>query len=308
MQNKYKILMFHSTGLNEGQIRDEYHIADSLRELGHEVFTNDETQLQNVDLVLCFKSNTFGIEHVKRWKSLTQAPIWIFTFDRMDRASQFYPIIKECDLWLGEELQFKKRWEEEGLPFYWFPNHSVPLKYFYKVEKPDIYDVVFTGTPYGYQYNPDKFELLRAIQEKFDLHVFGNNENGWKNQGIKNIHPAVFDEKLSDIYGKSKIVLGISNSQCEGYWSIRSAQALMCGAFHLVRFTPQMEKELKDNVEYFQDIRSCLNKIEYYLNNDIARFNIQQRGYEYAQKYLSTTQRVRELIILFENRKSLYGN
>lgn len=302
---KYKILMFHSVGKNENQIRDEYHIVDALRTLGHEIFTNDENKLSEVDLILCFKSNTWGLEHLKRWKEKTRAPIWLQTFDNMDRFPQFYPIIKEADLWLAEELGRYDRWKNENIPFYWFPHHAVPEKYFYKVDKPKIYDVVFTGTPYGCQYNPDKFELLRAIQEKFDLHVFGNNQQGWKNQGIKNVYPAVFDEKLSDIYGQSKIVIAISNVQLSGYWSIRSSQILMCGAFGLIRFTPQMEKELKDNVVYFQDISECLEEIDYYLKHDDEREQIARQGHEYAKKYLSTIQRAKELIILFENRKSL---
>lgn len=297
--------MFHNTGLNESQIRDEFHIADALQELGHQVFTNDESIASEVDLILAFNSNQVSPERIKEWKIKTQAPIWFWTFDNCDRRPAIYEIIKEVNLWLGEELQRVPRFRQEGLPFYWFPNHAIPEKYFYKVDKPKIYDVVFTGAPYSCQYNPDKFELLRAIQNKFDLHVFGNDETGWKNQGIKNVHPAAFDEKLSDIYGQSKIVVGISNAQIEGYWSIRSSQTLMCGAFCLVRFTPQMEKELKHHVAYFQDIPDCLEKIDYYLKNEEEREQVAREGYEYAKKYLSIQQRVRELIILFENRDSL---
>jgi hypothetical protein len=300
-----KILMVGNFGKSYGQTTDEIHIANGFRNLGIEVFQNDESKLPEVDLVLCFKSNRFGVEDVKRWKTLTNAPVWIWSFDNMERFSWFYPIAKECDLWLGEELCRMDRFKREGLPFYYFPYHAVPKEIFKKIELPKIYDVVFTGTPYDNDYKPNKFELLRRIQEKFNLTVFGNNKDGWKAQGINNVFDGVFDEELSKIYSQSKIVIAISNVQCEGYWSIRTSQSLMCGAFTLSRFTPQMEKELKDNVVYFQDIDDCLEKIDYYLTNEEERQKIANKGYEYAQKYLTNEQRLLELIIIYENRKSI---
>lgn len=290
-------------GMSYGQKCDEDHIEAGFKHLGIPTVRNEIAE--DTDLVLAFKSNKFGASHVKEWKEKTKAPVWIWTFDNMDRFKWFYEIAKECDLWLGEELGRKARFEQEGLPFYYFPYHAVPSEVFKKKGLPKEYDVVFTGTPYSCQYDPDKNKLLLAIQDRFDLHVFGNNESGWRSIGIKNAHPPAFDEKLSDIYAKARIVIAISNVQCEGYWSIRTTQALMCGAFTLARFTPQMEKELKDNVSYFQTIDECLGRIDYYLKNDTRRTRIALRGYEYAQRYLTTQQRLKELIILYENRDSI---
>lgn len=288
-------------GKSFGAVCDENYIAKGFRNLGIKVFENEIPE--QVDLILTFKNKKYTSEDIKKWKE--KAPVWVWTFDNMDRFSWFYPYAKECDLWLGEELGRKSRFEKEGLPFYYFPYHAVPPEIFYPIQQAKIYDVVFTGTPYGEAYNPDKFELLRAIQEKYDLHVFGNNPEGWKAQGIKNIHEPTFDEKLSEILGQAKIVIAISNVQCEGYWSIRTTQAMMCGAFVLTRFTPQMEKELKDNVVYFQDISECVEKIKYYLDHEEEREKIANKGYQFALKNLTTEQRLRELVILFQNRESI---
>ena len=298
-----KIAMFYNTGLNEGQIRDEYYIADGFRKLGVEVFHNELPE--KIDLVLAFKGNNVGIEQIKEWKK--KAPVWIWTFDNIDRFPQWYPIIKECDLWLGEELGRRERFIKEGLPFYYFPYHAVPSHVFYPVKLEKIWDVVFAGTPYSCTYKPDKFELLRAIQNKFSLAVYGNNSEGWKSRGVVNVFPAAFDKNLSIIYGQAKIVLGISNCQCEGYWSIRSSQALMCGAFLITRFTPQMEKELKNNVVYFQDIPDCLAKIDYYLKNEKEREEKKEISLVFAKQFLTTEQRLKELLILYENRRDLSG-
>ena len=290
-------------GKSFGAVCDENYLSKGFKNLGVEVFENEIPE--QVDLILTFKSNKYGVEDIKKWKEEKKAPIWVFTFDNMDRFPQFYPTIKECDLWLGEELGRNCRFKQEGLPFYYFPYHAVPSEVFHSSGTVWEYDVVFTGTPYEGNSKPDKFELLRAIQERFDLHVFGNNEEGWRQKGIKNVHPPVFDENLSALYGKSKIVLAISNVQCEGYWSIRTTQALMCGAFTLARFTPQMEKELRDNVAYFQDIPDCLEKIEYYLKNEYERDKTARKGYNFAMMNLTTEQKLKQLIILYDNRESL---
>jgi len=293
--------MMGNFGYSLGQKCDEDHIAKGFRSLGIEVFENEIPK--QVDLILTFKNKKYTPEDVKKWKE--KAPVWVWTFDNMDRFTWFYPYAKECDLWLGEELGRRERFIKEGLPFYYFPYHAVPPDVFYPIRQSKIYDVVFTGTPYGGDYDPDKFELLKEIQKKFDLHIFGNNPEGWKSYGFENVHQPMFDEKLSEIYGQSKIVIALSNVQCEGYWSIRTSQSLMCGACTLARFTPQMEKELKDNVAYFQTIDDCLNKIDYLLKFDEERDKLALRGFLYARAYLTTVQRLKELLILFENRNSL---
>jgi len=296
-----KVSMMGNFGLSCGQTCDEDHIANGFRNLGIEVFENEIPE--QVDLILTFKNKKYSPEDVKKWKE--KAPVFVWTFDNMDRFSWFYDYARECDLWLGEELGRKSRWEREGLPFYYFPYHAVPPEVFHPTPQGKIYDVVFTGTPYGCEYNPDKFELLMAIQDRFDLHVFGNNKEGWATRGIKNVHDPMFDKDLSDLYSKSRVVIAISNVQCEGYWSIRTSQALMCGAFTLVRFTPQMEKELKDNVIYFQDIPECLEKIEYYLNDYEEREKVAYKGHEFALMNLTTEQRLKELLVIYANRRSI---
>lgn len=296
-----KISLMGNFGKSYGQTCDENHIAKGFRDLGIEVFENEIPD--GVDLILGFKSNKFGAEQVKEWKK--KAPVWLWTFDNCDRFSWFYPIAKEADLWLGEELGRRERFIQEGLPFYYFPYHAVPPDIFKPLNLEKEYDVVFTGTPYDQESNPNKFELLKAIDDKFNLHIFGNNPEGWKARGFKNVHEPAFDNKLSEVYGKAKLAVAISNCQCEGYWSIRTSQCLMCGIATLARFTPQMEKELKDNVMYFQTIPECLEKIDYLLIHQTEREVLATNGYAFAINNLTTTQRLKELLILYENRDSI---
>ena len=293
----YKIATFHNTGLNEGQIRDEYHIKEALEELGHTCFTNDESILSEVDLILAFNGNQVSPERVRDWKTKTKAPVWFWTFDNCDRRPIIYNIIKEVDLWLGEEIGRAERFKQEGIPFYYFPNHAVNPKQFhpYNVEKE--YDVIFSGTPYF----QERTDMLKAIEDAgIDLHIFGNNPDGWKSKGFKNVHSAAFDEGLALAVSKSKITVGISNVICFGYYSIRPSQVMLSAGFMIDRYCPGMERELRDGIEYWSTHEDLIEKIKYYLEHEQEREQIATRGYGIAIITLTNKSRCSELMRLFE--------
>jgi spore maturation protein CgeB len=301
---KYKILTFHSEGMNEGQIRDEFHIKDALRELGHETFTNDESKLSEVDLVLAFNGNQVSPERIRKFKTLTKAPIWFWTFDNCDRRPAIYEIIKEVDLWLGEELGRSERFKQEKLPFYYFPNHAVNEKIFRPFDLPKIYDVSFSGTPYF----QERTDMLKAIEDAgIDLHIFGNISWEWKNKGFKNVHGSAFDEELAKVVSQSKIVVGISNTMCYGYYSIRPSQVMLCGGFMIDKYVLGMERELRDGCEYWNTYEELVEKIKYYLEHEDERNAIAKRGYEIALTTLTNKSRCAELIKLFENYNKFNG-
>ena len=289
--------MFHNTGLNEGQIRDEFHIKEALEALGHTCFTNNEEILPEVDLVLAFNGNQVSPERVEEWKTKTKAPVWFWTFDNCDRRPDIYNIIKKVDLWLGEELGRAERFKQEGIPFYYFPNHAVNPKYFHLFYAEKEYDVMFSGTPYF----QERTDMLKAIEEAgINLHIFGNNPEEWKSQGFKNVHSAVFDEELAKVIAKSKITVGISNTICFGYYSIRPSQVMLCRGFMIDRFCPSMERELRNGCEYWSNHKELIEKIKYYIENEQEREQIAQRGYEIALTTLTNKSRCAELIKLFE--------
>ena len=300
MDRKYKISMMGNFGKSYGQTCDENFIKDALGDLGHEVFENQI--VSNVDLILMFKSNKYGVQHVKEWRTKTNAPVFILSFDFMKRFEWFFPIAKECDLWLGEEEGLKEEWKQRGLPFYQFPNHAVNPKVFYPMDLLKEYDVSFFGTPYF----QERTDMLKAIENAgFNLYIFGNNPSEWKQHGFKNVMGSAFDEKLSEMVAKSRIVVGISNTLCEGYYSIRPSQVMLCKGFMIDRFCPYMEKELKDGCEYWNTHEELIEKIRYYLEHENERLAIAEKGYQIAINNLTNKQRCKELVILFERFKQL---
>lgn len=297
---KYKILLFHKTGLSDSQIRDESHIAEAFQELGHEVYSNDESKLSEVDLIICFKSNTFDRNNILRFRSQSKAPIFFWSFDDLSRFSYAYEVIREADIWLGEELGKLDMHKDLGLPFYYFPNHASNPKYFHPIDTPKIYDVSFMGTPYF----QERIDMLKRIEsEGIDLHIFGNNVDGWTRNGFKNVHDPAFDENMAKAVSQSKIVVGINSHNCYGMYSIRPVQVMLSGGFMIDKYSLGMERELRDGCEYWNTLEELIDKIKYYLEHEEERNAIARRGYEIATTTLTNKSRCAELLVLFENYK-----
>jgi hypothetical protein len=302
-----KICLIGNFTSSYGQICDERWIAESLEQLGHTVVRInrenyaadiDQYETLHVDATIFFKWRGFVPEDIKLWRETVGGTILAWTFDFMPIHDYFFPVLREVDLWLGEELGLLPRWKEMGINFHYFPNHAVPPQIFKKLPSEKEYDVVFTGTHFA---TGGRVDLLKEVDKHFNLHVFGNGSEGWATD-VKHAHPAMFDDGLSELIAKSKIMLGINiENNTWGYWSIRAAQVMMSGGFMLQKYVPGMEKELKDGVEYFQDAKECIEKIRYYLDHEEERELIAFRGQAIALSEMTNQARSRELVTLLKN-------
>lgn len=302
-----RICLIGNFGKSYGQTCDERHIADALKQVGVEVveiqrehFAADMERYWDIPFAatIFFKWQGFVPEDIKRWKEMNDAPVLAWTFDFMPFHDYFFPVLETVDLWLGEELGMLPDWKQRGIRFHYFPNHAVPPGAFPMLERPKKYDVVFTGSHLA---RGGRIDLLKELDQHFDLHVFGNGHQGWATD-VKNAHPPMFDNQLSELVAESRIMLGINiENETWGYWSIRPVQVMMCGGFMLQKYIPGMEKELKDGCEYFRDANECIEKIRYYLEHEEERNAVAKRGYDIAQTSLTSFHRARELVTLIKN-------
>lgn len=298
----------------DGSIPDEKHIVDALRKLGHKVYEiQRECTPIGVPLTKQLKPEKFDFILIAQWNGYAQhicnnlkewynCPViyWAFDYQFKNQEDWHFEMAKEADIFLSPEYEHKEFYKSLGCNFYWFPQAFAPEfldKYPQPVNKE--YDVVFTGsyTPFGKL----RTDILKAVDQKFDLHIFGVTGHQWQEQGLKNIHPAVMDEGLPELYAKSKIILSIPLEQVEGSWCDRNAQAMACGSFVLFKYVTPAEQIFKDTIGYFNTTEDCFKKIDYYLKNADERELIAYRGYKYAQNYLKTKGRIKELLILLEN-------
>ena len=117
-----RLCLVGNFGISYGQISDDLHLANALEAIGHEVVKIPREQfLSRMDetfpafaATIFFKWRGFVPEDIKAWRKKTNAPILAWTFDFMLIHDYFLPVLKEVDLWLGEELGLLPKWKEMG--------------------------------------------------------------------------------------------------------------------------------------------------------------------------------------------------
>ena len=95
-----------------------------------------------------------------------------------------------CDLFLSPEFKplDKHRWLPQAFAPMFLDIHRPIIQRQEFGEDKDI-DVLFTGT-----YLPQctfRTEVLKAVDEKFKLHVCSVTQNEWNEQGLKDVNPPV---------------------------------------------------------------------------------------------------------------------
>jgi glycosyltransferase involved in cell wall biosynthesis len=284
----------------DNSICDEKHISDCLALLGYKVTElQREMSEHNVvekdqDLIIISQWDNYPKNFIKNLKQGFRCPVVFWAFDYQEDGQAWHEeMVKECDLYLSPLMDSKYPNHQ------WLPQAFAPM-FLDKVNVFKEYDVVFTGTylPQG------KFrtEVLKAVDEKFNLHIFSVTQEEWKTQGLKNVHPPVMDYDLPELYGKSKIVLSVDLFPGhKGCWSDRNAQAMACGACVIYKYAPLSEEEFQDGVVYFNTIDECLSRIQFLLDNkDIAK-KVAEKGHVIARSSLMAIHRVKNLITILEN-------
>ena len=279
----------------DGSICDEEHIAEALEWQGHEVHRlqrEDWTSMQkdNFDFVLIAQWDGFG-EVCQAAKILYKCPIVYWAFDHQDQSQEWHQRLIQ-----GADIYLSKRIADSIYPnWHWLPQDFSPMflnRYEHKPER-DI-DVLFTGS-----YLPwatERIETLKAVDEKFDLHIYSVTPDQWIAEGFKNVHGPVMDHQLTALIARAKINLSIDHTIEAGYWSDRNAQIMACGGFVLFRYVPFSELVFRDKVAYFYNVDDCLTQIRYYLANTAELKMKASQGFSHAQNNLLVKHRVQDLL------------
>lgn len=276
----------------DGSLPDEEHIAQSLEELGHEVGRCQREHIEFTDggqwdFTLIAQYDHYNDDLTK---SLPR-PLIYWSFDYQADGQEWHErLVKQSDLYLSKRLADAKYPNWRYLPQDFSPEFLD--KYPEPVEK-DI-DVLFTGSylPWAYERNA----ILKAVDDKFNLHIYGVTPNEWKAGGFKNVYGPAMDDALPALIARAKINLSIDHTHEAGYWSDRNAQTMACGGFVLFRYVPMSEIVFRSHVAYFFNQEHCLDQIAWWLEHDEDREVIAAEGYEYAQSELMVRERVADML------------
>lgn len=124
----------------------------------------------------------------------------------------------------------------------------------------------------------------RFAKKNDPLHLYVHNGN-------------ISPQQVAQIYRRSKICLNIHIPEHEGV-NPRTFEIMGTKSFELVDKKPKMSELVKvgrDVIEY-EDVNDLINKIEYYLNNDLLRETIALKAYKIVKEKYTITQVVQSIM------------
>lgn len=189
----------------------------------------------------------------------------------------------------GEIPQYQK----QGVNAKFMPGGCDPNAH-YMVEKPGKFyqsEVAFIGKVN----TPERTECMREVAKHFDLKLWGA---GWEKVGMKSEMKDVYIAEYRKICAGAKIILGWNiDPTIDLYFSNRTWFTLGCGGFLLTAYSPSLEELFgrKRELDWFETIEECCEKIRYYLQHDKERKKIAEAGYHLAHNKYSYAEVVKKI-------------
>jgi len=168
----------------------------------------------------------------------------------------------------------------------WFAPPGADPNIFYPTGKSKELDIVFVGGCYGV-----RKELVNKLQRWFRIEAYGD---GWP-------HGTISYTEMIELYGKSKIVLGIS-----GVGSSLTVQTLkgrdfevpMSGAAYLTTYNSEYAKCFKigEEVSCYGSIEDCVEEVNWLLKEPGRTEDIGMRGRERSVRDHTWDKRLNDLL------------
>jgi spore maturation protein CgeB len=185
---------------------------------------------------------------------------------------------------LGYENVFMSQWAANPVIYHKLENSALDM------------EATFVGQNYS-----NRWELVPKLKKKgVGIQCFGD---GWLNGWIS-------FEKMVEVYNRSKINLNFSGSALGPTKQVKARvfDILSCGGFLLTEHAPGLERYYRKGkeIETFHDIDEAVEIIGYYLDDEEARAQIAEAGYQRTMKEHTYQHRFRRLFsdILSESHAS----
>ena len=143
---------------------------------------------------------------------------------------------------------------------------------------------------------PDRVACMHEVGRRFDLKLWGA---GWEDNGLKAAAKHVYAAEYRKICAGTKIVLGWNiDPTVDLYFSNRTWYTLGCGGFLLTAYSPSLEELFGRGreLDWFETVEECCEKIEFYLQHDEQRQKISRAGYQLAHEEYSYDNMVERIV------------
>ena len=157
-------------------------------------------------------------------------------------------------------------------------------------------DAAFIGTGY----DSTRAALLLQIAKRYDVRVYGPAWDQWRDE-LKWNGRTVEGEEFARVCSSASVTLGINPSRAAGgatYTSDRTWMVILAGAFYLGQGTPGVTQFLRDgeHCAWYHDGDDCLEKMELYLSDSVARERIRAQGERFVRANHTYDQRISNLL------------
>jgi len=239
------------------------------------------------DLVLLSKTDTVDCNILSEINKYCTT--WYFFMDPMDQAYRinargYATRATRASATFSDVTDYFKK---AGAKAYWV-TQGVDTDVFKPKKVSKVYDVVFAGTKTSKRSRYINFLKKAGIS----VVCFGK---GWENS-------SVYQDKLADIYCKSRIILNFCRLGTG--FSIRVFQAMGTGSFVLSEYCRDLETIFKREIhlDWFSDIDEAGEKIHYYLNREEERENAAKDGYRFVYERYSWDKIMQNILTIADEK------
>lgn len=296
---------------------DEFKAAKGFEQDGHEVVTTayarepqglsakvDVGIMESGDYDFVLWSKLLGgilPADIKMAKAVWACPHvmwhWDGCYGRQD-FDWFWRCVPEFDLIChGEACFFDEREKEYGTPWRYLHNACDP-EYHKAVGTPRPQwqcDVGFIGEAYS---GAPRIAVMTELAQHFSARAWATSAHPWQNLGVTCNGP-VFGDDIADACASTKIMIGSSSKTwCKGSWSNRVYTVLGSGGFFLTEAVEGLDEAFTPgrHLVLYQDIPSCVEAVQYWLERPDERERIAARGAAHVRMEHTWRDRARQMI------------
>lgn len=169
------------------------------------------------------------------------------------------------------------------------------------------HDIIFVGSNYDIRYDKARKIILPFVENDYDIKIWGQ---WWQDKKRPvNITDKYYGgileyEELAKVYSSAKIVLGVHcDDSSKTQSSMRTYEALGCGAFYLTQYTPAHSNLFanKKHLVWSVSREKTLELADYYLKNNQERKNIARMGQEEVYQNHTYQERAEKVLSIAED-------
>lgn len=261
----------------------------------------------NPDLILLLKGVSLPYDALAELKAITGATFATWWLDDPMRYEAFVPVLPLLDYFFSFDRAYIPRVEEHGVKTAVYLPCACAVDFFHShpltSREQALYgnQISFVGT-----YYPQREEAL-SVLESFDLGIWGV---GWQRRLSKTakMHSAyrgrAMPQKAGKIYQASDICINIHHEQTiDGGLNFRTFELTACNAFQIVDYVPGIEElfDVDKEIICFHDYDELRWLVRYYLDHEVERRQIAERGHKRFQQNHTIWHRMQSMMEIIQN-------